>query len=64
MANLWSSLSSLEIFGLWFVGGLLCSLVWPLVFRRCMKNHWLEFFKMWPVFGLFGPIALVASFPV
>lgn len=51
-------------FGWWFVSGLLCSLFWPLRYRKNMKGSWMSFFKMWPVFGLFGPFAFLAAFPV
>ncbi len=57
-------MSWLEIFAWWFASGLLCSLFWPLRYRKGMKGHWPSFFKMWPVFGLFGPLAFVAAFPV
>lgn len=57
-------MSWLEIFALWFASGLLLSLVWPLKYHKGMKGSWGEFFKMWPVFGLFGPFAIVAAFPV
>ena len=57
-------MSWLEIFGVWFVSGLLCSLFWPLRYRKGMKGHWPSFFKMWPVFGLFGPLAFVAAIPL
>lgn len=53
-----------EICGWWFVSGLLCSLFWPLRYRKGMKGHWPSFFKMWPVFGLFGPLVFVAAIPL
>lgn len=57
-------MSWLEIFAWWFASGLLCSLFMPLRYRKSMKGHWPSFFKTWPVFGLFGPLAFVAAFPV
>lgn len=57
-------MSGFETFGLWFLSGLVCSIVWPLAYRKNMKGHWQGFLKMWPVFGLMGPLALVAAFPL
>ena len=39
-------------------------MLWPLRYRKGMKGHWPSFFKMWPVFGLFGPLAFVAAIPL
>lgn len=54
----------LEIFGWWYLSGLLCSLFWPLYYRKGMRGSWLSFFRQWPVYGLFGPFAILAAFPV
>ncbi len=51
-------------FGWWYLAGALCSLVWPLVYRKGMRGHWPSFFKQWPVLSIFGPLALIAAFPM
>lgn len=50
--------------GWWYLSGLLCAVVWPLWYRRGMRGHWGSFFKGWPVYALFGPLALIAAFPL
>lgn len=57
-------MSGAECVAWWYASGLACALVWPIWYRKGMKGNWGPFFKMLPVFGVFGPLALVASFPV
>ena len=49
---------------LWYASGLLLSLVWPLRYRKGMKGEWRSFFTVWPIHGLFGPLALLTTFPL
>jgi hypothetical protein len=51
----------------WYVVGLACSLFWPLYYWKGMLhngNSWPSFFKGWPFVALFGPLAIIAGFPL
>lgn len=54
-----------HIAALWYLSGFVCALVWPLVyFRNMEREDWVEFAKVWPIVSIFGPLALIAAFPV
>lgn len=65
MVAVWWIKANMSFVIWWYTIGLILSFVWPVHYRKYMKRRdWWSVVKAAPFLALFGPLAIILSFPI